>query len=56
MKYRNFPMIDIIDFDRNRPNGGFGDYHHRQQDNMDIINKSTLRAVGETVLGVLNHK
>ncbi len=56
MGYRGFPMIDIIDFDLNKPNGGFGHYHHTQQDNMDVISKSTLRAVGETVLGVLKYE
>jgi len=56
MGLREFPMIDIIDFDNNKPNGGFGHYHHTQQDNMDVINKSTLRAVGETVLGVLKYE
>jgi hypothetical protein len=46
------PMIDICDL---RPNSGstFGDYHHTQKDNMSIINKSTLKAVGQTVLQVL---
>jgi len=46
------PMIDICDL---RPTSGntFGDYHHTQKDNMSIINKSTLKAVGQTVLQVL---
>ncbi|GAB3666188.1 M28 family peptidase [Echinicola sediminis] len=41
------PMIDIIDYS---PDFGFGNYHHKHADNMDVIDKRTLRAVGETVL------
>ncbi len=41
------PMIDIIDYS---PDFGFGRYHHKHADNMDIIDKRTLKAVGETVL------
>jgi hypothetical protein len=46
-------MIDIIDL---RPmNGGyeFGSYHHTHQDNLHIIDKATLKAVGQTLLQVL---
>jgi len=46
------PTIDII----NRPEGsatGFGHYWHTVKDNMDVIDKRTLRAVGQTVLAVL---
>lgn len=46
-------MIDIIDL---RPvNGGFdfGSYHHTHQDNLSNIDKSTLKAVGQTLLQVL---
>lgn len=41
------PMIDIIDYS---PDFGFGRYHHKHADNMDVIDKRTLKAVGETVL------
>jgi hypothetical protein len=40
-------MIDIIEFS---PQYGFGHYHHTHQDNMDLIDKKPLQAVGETVL------
>jgi hypothetical protein len=40
-------MIDILDFS---PDYGFGHYHHTHQDNMELIDARTLRAVGETVL------
>ncbi|GAB3304346.1 zinc-binding metallopeptidase family protein [Hymenobacter tenuis] len=39
--------IDIIDF---LPNGEFQPYHHTTQDNMNIIDRRTLKAVGQTVL------
>ncbi len=48
----NIPMIDII----NRPVGsrsGFGSYWHTHDDNMNVIDKKTLRAVGQTVLAVI---
>jgi Zn-dependent M28 family amino/carboxypeptidase len=43
------PMIDII----STPNDGeqpFGDYHHRHTDNMGIIDRNTLKAVGQTMM------
>lgn len=46
------PMINII----NRPPGtptGFVPHWHTVHDNMDVIDKSTLNAVGHTVLDVL---
>jgi len=46
------PMIDIV----NRPvdsQTGFGHYWHTHDDNLDIIDKNTLRAVGQVVLAVL---
>lgn len=41
------PMIDIIEFS---PDYGFGQYHHKHSDTMEIIGRRTLEAVGETVL------
>jgi len=46
------PMIDIIEYDH-QTDTKFGHYWHTQKDNMDIIDKETLKAVGETVLHVL---
>ena len=51
-RYRGFPMINIIDHDAQ--NGGFGDFHHTHDDDMSTIHPSTLEAVGEVVLAVLN--
>lgn len=45
-----FPMIDIIEL---HPEKGFGDYWHTHKDDMSVIDKNTLKAVGQTVLYVL---
>ena len=50
-KIANIPMVDILHYDP--VNGYFGDFHHTTKDNMDIIDKKTLKAVGETVLYVV---
>jgi Zn-dependent M28 family amino/carboxypeptidase len=47
------PSIDIIEFDPTSPDGTFGKYHHRHTDNMDIIDRNTLKAVGQTVVQVI---
>jgi len=44
------PMLDIIEYDPAGGNTYFAKYHHTLQDNMDIIDKNTLKAVGQTVL------
>lgn len=46
-EWAKIPMVDIIEFS---PDYGFGHYHHTHQDNMDLIDSRTLKAVGETVL------
>src|SRR5690606_29627689 len=46
----NIPMINIIDYS---PDTGFRHYHHTHDDNMEIIDKRTFTAVGETVLFTL---
>lgn len=46
------PTIDII----NRPSStesGFGAYWHTHNDNMEVIDKNTLKAVGQTVINVI---
>ncbi|MBA3705379.1 MAG: M28 family peptidase [Bacteroidetes bacterium] len=45
------PCIDIIEY--NQATGGFGDYHHTHKDDMSIIDKNTLKAVGQTLLEVI---
>ncbi len=46
------PMIDIIEYN-DEAQSYFGWYHHTQKDNMSVIDKNTLKAVGQTVLQVL---
>lgn len=45
------PCVDIIQFDPFK--GGFASYHHTHNDNMDAIDRTTLKAVGQTVLQVI---
>jgi Zn-dependent M28 family amino/carboxypeptidase len=47
----NIPSIDIIHYDRNT--GSFHHSWHTHNDNMEVIDKNTLKAVGETLLGVI---
>lgn len=46
-EFAGIPMIDILEFS---PDYGFGQYHHKHTDNMELIDRRTLQAVGETVL------
>ena len=46
------PCIDIINHDSDSPNG-FGPYHHTMKDDMDWIDRETLKAVGQTVMTVI---
>ncbi len=48
------PCVDVIHYDA-AANTGFPFWWHTTQDNMLIIDKNTLRAVGETVLSCLNY-
>lgn len=48
-KIAGIPTIDIIHYDTNLPRG-FGEFWHTHDDNIEIIDKSTLDAVGKTVL------
>jgi len=49
----NIPMIDIIHY---TPQGNFGHFWHTHNDDMKIIDKGTLKAVGQTVLHVIYHE
>jgi Zn-dependent M28 family amino/carboxypeptidase len=44
------PMVDIIHVNAD---GKFGSHHHTHADNLDIIDKRTLEAVGQVVLAVI---
>ncbi len=48
-KIIGIPTIDIIQYDHSTRTG-FGAYWHTHDDNMDVIDKNTLNAVGQTVL------
>ncbi len=47
------PCIDIINCDLKGELSSFGDFWHTLDDNMDIIDRNTLQAVGQTVLQVI---
>lgn len=51
--FARIPMIDIINLPPNSENKGFGSHWHTQNDNLDVIDKRTLRAVGQVVLAVV---
>ncbi len=46
------PCIDIIQFDPTT-NSSFGSYWHTHNDNMNVIDKNTMKAVGQTLLHVI---
>ena len=47
------PTVDIIDHLPNNPEQYFPSYHHATTDNLAIIDRKTLKAVGQTVLQAL---
>jgi len=51
-KYAGIPMIDIIHHDPSTPSGFFP-YWHTMKDNIDNIDKNTLKIVGQTVITVI---
>ncbi|HVB03975.1 MAG TPA: M28 family peptidase [Chitinophagaceae bacterium] len=48
----HIPTFDVIDL-RNNPNNPFAPFWHTLNDNMSIISRRTLKAVGQTLLQVL---
>jgi glutaminyl-peptide cyclotransferase len=52
--FAKIPMINIVHYDQ--AHGYFGDFHHNRKDNMDIISKETLHAVGTTLMNVLYYE
>ncbi len=52
MKATNIPTIDIIHHDPTTESR-FGSYWHTHNDNMNAIDKKTLKAVGQTVVNVI---
>lgn len=50
-KYGQVPTLDIIHYDSR--NSDFFQHHHRASDNLENIDKQTLKAVGQTLLEVI---
>lgn len=46
----DIPMVDIINI---KADGQFGSYHHTHADNMEVIDKQTLQAVGQVILATV---
>lgn len=44
------PTVDIIHYDASSRSGSFPDFWHTHNDNMEVIDKTTLNAVGKTLL------
>lgn len=53
-KVAKIPMIDIVHWEPEF--GYFGDWHHTRKDNMSIIDKNTLKTVGQTVMHVVYYE
>ncbi len=51
-KILNIPTVDIINLSTTTSNP-FAPHWHTHQDNMDIIDKNTLKAVGQTLLQII---
>jgi hypothetical protein len=47
------PTIDIINFDPDVNEVGFGDHWHTRKDDISIIDKQTLHAVGTTLMNLI---
>jgi Zn-dependent M28 family amino/carboxypeptidase len=47
------PTIDIIHLDPESSNGSFFEYWHTTGDNLSVIDKQTLKVVGQTLLNVV---
>jgi len=46
-------MIDIVNLPIDSENKGFGDHWHTHNDGIEVINKRTLKAVGQVLLELL---
>lgn len=50
-KYSGIPTIDIVHY--NMQSMSYPEWHHRQSDNLDIIDPSTIQAVGNVLVDVI---
>ncbi len=53
-EFGKIPTIDIVHYQTGV--GFFGDYHHSRKDNLSLISKETLSAVGATLMNVLYYE
>lgn len=53
-EYAKIPMVDIVHYDTSV--GYFGSFHHTTADNIGIISKKTLGAVGKTLMHVVYYE
>ncbi|MEN8249393.1 MAG: M28 family peptidase, partial [Bacteroidota bacterium] len=53
-KIAKIPMINVLHWEPEH--GYFGNWHHTRADNMDLIDKNTLKAVGQTMLHVVYYE
>ncbi len=52
-KIAGYPMVDIINLPDETEAHSFGVHWHTHNDNLEVINKRTLKAVGQVVLAVV---
>ncbi|MGL4520044.1 MAG: M20 family metallopeptidase [Phocaeicola sp.] len=52
-KLTGIPCVDIINYEPNNPHSSFGSTWHTVHDTMEVIDRATLQAVGETVTAVI---
>jgi glutaminyl-peptide cyclotransferase len=50
------PTIDIINYDETRGKSGFPSHWHTHNDNMNIIDRNTLQAVGSVLMEVIQRE
>lgn len=55
-QYTGFKTINIIHHKPHSPTSSFPDHWHTHRDNMDIIDRNTLAAVGEVLLELIYHR
>lgn len=53
MRYRGIPSINIVNYCEDRTKG-FGDHWHTHADNINVIDKNVLKAVGSTIWSTIN--
>jgi hypothetical protein len=52
-KYAKIPSIDIVNYDHAREGSGFAAHWHTLDDNLEIIDREVLNAVGQTLSTII---